>query len=437
MFRVRVAAAIVPLLIISVAHARPTSTQVCEAAKLKAQAAFTGCRLTADAANAKKPSPSKRDAVYGKCATALAAAYAGAEAKAAKAHGSCPTTGDGGSIDDLLGQCTLESRQATVGEPCSGVGCAQAECPVGHATTVKGTVYAPNGTLPIPNAIVYVPDGPVGSLPAGVTCDRCASLLGAKALVQTVTNAAGEFILPDVPGTANVPLVIQIGKWRRQLVLPNVPACADTQLAADQTRLPRTRDEGDIPLMAVSTGGADSLECLLRKIGIADAEFTTPPGLGRVHLFAGTGGTDQFDAGVGGGAPFANSTALWGSVTSLEPYDVVLLSCEGSQNPSTKPAAALQAMKDYADRGGRVYLEHWHNYWLAAGPNPWSSIVTFNFGLADLSNLTADVDTTPGRNATFADWLVGVHASTTRGKVDLSLARSTPRPVWTRASRSA
>ena len=423
----RLAAAILPLLT-SVSDARLTPAQVCEATKLRAQAAFSSCRLTADAANAKKPSPSKRDAVYAKCATALAGAYAKAEAKAVKAGGSCPTSGDDAAIRDLLGQCTLESRQTTVGEPCSGIGCAVAECPLDHATTLKGTVYAPNGTLPVPNAIVYVPNGPVGALPAGVTCDRCASLLGGTALARTITNAAGEFVLRGVPAAPNVPLVIQIGKWRRQLVVPSVPACTDTQLAADQTRLPRTRDEGDIPLIAVSTGGADSLECLLRKLGIADTEFSTSPGLGHVHLFAGSGGTDQFDPGVGGGAQFAASTSLWSSLGSLEAYDVVLLSCEGAQNPGTKPGAALQAMKDYADRGGRVYLEHWHNYWLQAGPTPWSSIVAFNF-LPDLGNVTADVDTQPGRNATFADWLVGVQASTTRGKIAIVDAQHTATAV--------
>jgi hypothetical protein len=44
--------------------------------------------------------------------------------------------------------------------------------------------------------------------------------------------------------------------------------------------------------------------------------------------------------------------------------------------------------------------------------------VTFNF-LPDLGIITADVDTTPGHAATFADWLLDVNASTTRGKIDL------------------
>lgn len=312
---------------------------------------------------------------------------------------------------------------------------AATDCPPGQVTTVHGVVTAPNGTLPIPNATVFVPNGPVGSLPAGATCAKCGTILGATPLVRTTTGTTGAFSLTGVPPGTNVPLVIQIGKWRRQVVLPNVPACTDTAVAASLTRLPRTRSEGDIPSIAVSTGNAGSLECLLRKVGIADSEFDTPPSAARVHLFTGNG-TDQFDAGVANGRAFAASTSLWSAKSSLEPYDMVLLSCEGAQNANTKPASALQAMKDYADEGGRVYAEHWQNYWLAAGPSPWPSIVTFNTGLADPGTFTADVDTSPGRNATFADWLVATQASTTRGKIDIVGGKQTAVGIdSTRATR--
>jgi len=40
--------------------------------------------------------------------------------------------------------------------------------------------------------------------------------------------------------------------------------------------------------MAMVTGDADSLECVLRKMGIADTEFTDPAGGGRVQFYLAT-----------------------------------------------------------------------------------------------------------------------------------------------------
>src|SRR5262245_21462554 len=54
-----------------------------------------------------------------------------------------------------------------------GVQCQQVDCPPNQTTTLTGTVTAPNGTLPLYNAIVYVPLAPLEPLTDGVTCDRC------------------------------------------------------------------------------------------------------------------------------------------------------------------------------------------------------------------------------------------------------------------------
>ena len=81
---------------------------------------------------------------------------------------------------------------------------------------------------------------------------------------------------------------MQTGKWRRQITVPNVPACTSTALTdKNQTRMPQNKSEGDIPLIAIATGGSDAVECLLRKVGIDEAEFTNDSGAGRMHLFQG------------------------------------------------------------------------------------------------------------------------------------------------------
>src|SRR5258707_334594 len=42
-----------------------------------------------------------------------------------------------------------------------------------RTTSISGTAFAPNGTLPLYNVAVYVPGGPLAPVLQGVTCDRC------------------------------------------------------------------------------------------------------------------------------------------------------------------------------------------------------------------------------------------------------------------------
>ncbi len=344
-----------------------------------------------------------------------------------------------GSGDD--GMVVIDADTTPIDAECIGLSCFQVDCPGGGTTSVSGTIYAPNGTLPLYNVTVYVPAGPVGDLAPGAQCDRCGTTLSGGSLVSTTTDTEGNFLLTDVPTTermpagGTVPLVVQVGKWRRQLELPVVGECVDTAVAPTETRLPKNHTEGDIPLMALTTGGADSLECLLRKIGLEDSEFATAGDTtgARVHLYAGTGGTPAFDSSTAGGVPFANAQDLWGYDTEtvaditagLDDYDVVFLSCEAGHHLETKPAVALEAMKAYADLGGRVFASHWHHAWLRFGPAPWPDVVDTYVDLADLGSVTATVDTSFTRGADLADWLTNVGASTTTGQIDLVDAQHT------------
>jgi hypothetical protein len=339
--------------------------------------------------------------------------------------GACGGSGSGG--DEAPGSDDPDagpSGDRPDARGCVGLECFQVDCSGGGTTSLSGTVYAPNGTLPLYNATVYVPNGPVSAFDEGVTCDRCGGTLSGNPLVQTTTDTSGNFTLTDVPATGDVPVVIQIGRWRRQIVVPAVDACADTPLDAGVTRLPRNKSEGDIPLMALTTGGADALECLLRKVGIDDAEFTVGGGTGRVHLYAGTDGTNRFASGLNAGARLGTATELWNQRDDLAAYDVVFLSCEGGQFPGTKSAAARQALFDYTNLGGRVFASHWHNYWIQEGPAPWSDTTSFDFQ-DDLNEIEADIDVSDPRGRDLAQWLVNVMASTTLGKIDITAAQHT------------
>src|SRR5438477_4627360 len=164
------------------------------------------------------------------------------------------TTGDDGAPPNLFGD--------TGADAClEGLKCLQVNCPDGGPrSTLSGTVYDPAGKDPVYNALVFVPTAPLDAIATGATCDKCnGGNVSGKPLVSTLTNARGEFSLQDVPIGSNIPLVVQVGKWRRKVTIPSIAtACGDNHLTDHNlTRLPRNASEGDMPKIAVATGGKD------------------------------------------------------------------------------------------------------------------------------------------------------------------------------------
>jgi len=301
---------------------------------------------------------------------------------------------------------------------CVGLECQQATCDNGAKTTVSGRVYEPAGKVPLYNVVVYVPNAPLADIADGASCDQCGSSLSGSPIVTALTDTDGRFVLENVPVGDNIPLVIQVGKWRREFVLPTVAKCVDTPTVDTSIRLPRDKSEGHIPKIALTTGGADPLECLLKKIGLAEEEFTNPEGDGRVNLFSGPGGSDRYVNGLNGGADFEPATSLWGTFDSLMRYDMVLMACEADQHAEQKPPAALGSMLEYTSQGGRVFASHWHNYWLQAGPDPFPDVATWNFLDDPPDNpFIGTIDVSFPKGQALAEWLFNVQASTTQGEL--------------------
>lgn len=307
-------------------------------------------------------------------------------------------------------------------------------------TTIRGVVTVPGhddtatwgAADPLNNVNVFIPGATPAAFTTSVSCDSCGAALTGDPVARTTSDVDGNFTLTDVPCGANIPLVIQLGRWRRQVVIPNVACCDTTTLPASLTHMPRNRAEGDIPRIAMVTGNVDAMECVLRKMGIEDAEFTTSGNPGRVHIFQANG------ADRGGGTPAAST--LWSSSTSLNPYDMVLLACEGG--PTTRTATEQQRMIDYANRGGRIFATHYHYTWLTntwtgnpdpvgSAPSPFSTTADWWTEAGSTNGtLTATIDTSFPRGATFAQWLYNRGASTTLGQVDVSVIRVDTRDVF-------
>jgi hypothetical protein len=327
-------------------------------------------------------------------------------------------------------------------------------CPGGGTTSITGKVYDPAGKNPLYNVAVYVPAVPLTPLPKGVPTGNdacsCGALFQSGSLTNTTTAIDGTFTLNNVPVGSSVPLVLQIGKWRRQISV-NVTQCAANAQPDKSLSLPGTVAAGDtndnIPDIAVSTGSADTLECLMLRIGIPAAEYVAGAGTtGHVHVFSGgglltLGGTPETPAMTG--AP-ASSTDLWSTQAQLMPYDIVLLSCEGGETYNANPPA----LEAYLNAGGRAFASHFHYAWFSgpleslqsyAAPPDWgahgSDLATWTVDksggkspMGGIIDTTLNGSTKPfPKGVALSQWLGGVGALGQNGVASTELAIYQPR----------
>jgi hypothetical protein len=213
--------------------------------------------------------------------------------------------------------------------------------------------------------------------------------------------------------------------------------------------MPRTHLEGDIPLIAISTGGSDTLECLLTRIGVDATEYSPAGGgSGRLQIFLGGSGYGGMFGVVPDTSPPAPQSymALWDSTADLMKFDIVLLSCEGEETMNTNQNALL----DYTKAGGRVFASHFHYAWFNAGPFGAANLATWTPGSNNMPATNAVIETTLPGGATFPkgvamqQWLSNVGALTAgelpiqqaKHNADVGAANTLSTP-WIVADKSA
>ncbi len=354
------------------------------------------------------------------------------------ACGTSPREGDPGSVDgsspsDEGGPVTPPLFQDGASpdgaaRPCTGLCLQQVQCEGGKSTTIRAKVHDPAGKVPLYNVLVYVPNAALAPIKTGATCERCGGVSG-DPLVSTLTNAAGELTLTNVPVGTNIPVVVQVGKWRKLVKVPEVKRCETLEITDPEVfRLPKNTSEGDMPQMALATGSADPFECLLTKMGIDLKEMTTPIGPGRVHVYRANG--------VDMSPPTALANTLWNDLTTLKKYDLVMLPCEGEARAKPGPDTNIAL---YTNAGGRLFTTHYGYAWLDLGNRPFAQ--TGNFAPDKATGLTSSrdfsVDTSFPKGMAFAEWLANVGASTSKGTLsvsewrhDLDSEKSPPSQRW-------
>ena len=367
----------------------------------------------------------------------------------------CGVAGDGCGGQLSCGTCVYPQSCGLGGYDVCGPltdGGSFVDCDSGQGTQVTGFVYDPGGNLPIYNALVYVPIGAVQQPETGVNSGTC-GCSAPPAFTSTNTAIDGSFTLNNVPAGTAIQIVVQLGKWQITYT-ENVNACTLNPLGT--LTLPSQHDSsgnpwppngnlgyGNIPQFAVSTGAVDTMECVLLKMGINQAEFVNPAisgGVptagGRVHLYQGQevrandGNTSGPGAYIDGATP--GDSAMTEVPSVMNSYDAILFPCQGAQanfNSTGYDATSETNLDNFADEGGRVFTTHYSYIWLYnnTSPDDFQSTANWNVGTGSWTGpFTGNVDTSFATGSVLANWhyLGAVGASTTLGQIPVGYIRN-------------
>jgi hypothetical protein len=351
----------------------------------------------------------------------------------------------GGTIGDGCGGSTTCDAACPTGTTCSnhvcvcneGLACQVTKCDSG-STAISGKVYDPAGLDPIYNVMVYVPNSTLDPISHGVSCDQCGTPSG-NPITATLTGTDGSFTLTNAPSGNDIPLVMQIGKWRRQIKIPVVLACQNNVVDASLSRLPRNQNDGDagtvsLPRIGLAAGSADRLQCLLMRMGVDTSEFTLPSGNGSVRMYKESSNSGLCVGFDGTSTTYPDATTnLWDSQDHLNQYDMLLLNCGGNQsagdpthnNTYISHPGSVGLMKNYVDAGGRVFAEHFQWSWIRSFPgyaSVFGDVATWNSSSGVIGSSPRDtlIDTSFSKGAAFAAWLSSVNATNTPGHLTIS-----------------
>jgi hypothetical protein len=241
----------------------------------------------------------------------------------------CSTAPDSGFAD---------ASAPPVVESDAGFGNSDPKNVVGH---LRGKVNAPNGTIPIAGALVYLTEDKPTPTAEKVYCDECVSL--ANGTPFALTNEKGEYDLAFTKVGKRF-IVIQKGGFRRVREI-NVVA-GDTMGDDALTTLPPKTDlaAGDeVPRMTVIAGQYDNIAASLVKLGVDHSAIE-----------------EVASALIGKAAKEYLSDSA-----KVNARHIVFLPCGDYAQPT--PNVDLSAdpvlqenLRKFVEAGGRLYATDWH-----------------------------------------------------------------------------
>jgi hypothetical protein len=281
------------------------------------------------------------------------------------------STGSGGMTTGATSNASLDSGTASGssdsnttfffdvgGTPDGGGGCGGG---VETNATLSGTVWAPNGEIPISGAVVYTTAAPPEGIPQQVYCDECQAL-NCEDFV-TLTEPDGSFQLDTVAADDRY-LVVRKGQFMRITQLDI--AAGSSNVAAMLTTLPGVNNPAAglyIPLIAVGYGAYDRIEDALGKFGLGETSIAAM----EENLDP---GTEPFDIWDNGGSPMIDGFASQGSFAQLianpdllDDYHIIFVPCSDDSFLASLNAAEIQNIQDWVAAGGRWYVADWSNEW--------------------------------------------------------------------------